>query len=390
VNVQISEKFHLEGHKNGQKIAAFSSVVGILLGLIAVGATSSWKFSASSLIHLSNSDALAPLAHQFDPNFVFVNSVSHYDGVYYYAMAIDPLIRGNVHTLIDLAAYRYGHPLHSWLAYIISFGQAKFVPLALLVLSLAGLGLIGWFTSKLSLFFGYSPWLGVLVVSLPGFLFVTANSTTETFGAGFILMFAYLLLMKSTKIWLIALCSIILCLDKEQYVLIVLAAFLWLVKSRSTINAIHSRARKLLFAFISGPVALALWYLYVHSRLGVLPTHYESGNITWPFAGWIRTLSLGSTLQTGSFEQSQIGSITGSILCFYFALSAVALVKALRRRNLLDIFAIGQILLIFCLDWRTLLYPHEMIRVPAVALMLIFFVIVSPSVKEPNEMERDG
>jgi prepilin signal peptidase PulO-like enzyme (type II secretory pathway) len=101
-------------------------------------------------------------------------------------------------------------------------------------------------------------------------------------------------------------------------------------------------------------------------------------------------LSLGSTLQTGSFEQSQIGSITGSILCFYFALSAVALVKALRRRNLLDIFAIGQILLIFCLDWRTLLYPHEMIRVPAVALMLIFFVIVSPSVKEPNEMERDG
>jgi hypothetical protein len=133
VNVQISEKFHLEGHKNGQKIAAFSSVVGILLGLIAVGATSSWKFSASSLIHLSNSDALAPLAHQFDPNFVFVNSVSHYDGVYYYAMAIDPLIRGNVHTLIDLAAYRYGHPLHSWLAYIISFGQAKFVPLALVL-----------------------------------------------------------------------------------------------------------------------------------------------------------------------------------------------------------------------------------------------------------------
>ena len=45
--------------------------------------------------------------------------------------------------LIDQPAYRYGHPLHGWLAGLLSFGQAREVPLALLLLSLIGLAVGG-------------------------------------------------------------------------------------------------------------------------------------------------------------------------------------------------------------------------------------------------------
>src|ERR1700676_4156926 len=84
-----------------------------------------------------------PLVREADPGFHFVSPAQHYDGTYYYAIARDLLLRGREHTLIDQATYRYGHPLHGWLAGMLSFGQARAVPAALLLLSLIGLALAG-------------------------------------------------------------------------------------------------------------------------------------------------------------------------------------------------------------------------------------------------------
>src|SRR5438105_15808172 len=84
-----------------------------------------WRVSA--LVHVANTDAIAPLAREANSNFAFVPSIDHYDGVYYYAIAQDPLARGTAHTLIDESAYRYGHAGYGWLAWVASLGDAALV-----------------------------------------------------------------------------------------------------------------------------------------------------------------------------------------------------------------------------------------------------------------------
>src|SRR6266571_2868619 len=69
-----------------------------------------WK--VSTLVRMSDVEPMAKLAREADPSFSFVNPAAHYDGVYFYAIARDPIARSEAHKLIDLAAYRYSHPLY--------------------------------------------------------------------------------------------------------------------------------------------------------------------------------------------------------------------------------------------------------------------------------------
>ncbi|MGH2757231.1 MAG: hypothetical protein ACRDI3_05530, partial [Actinomycetota bacterium] len=88
----------------------------------------------SGLVRMSAEEPMAGLAVRNDPDFKFVHPQAHYDGVYFYAVAVDPFARGEAHELIDKSAYRYGHAGYGWLAWIVSLGSAGAVPLALMLL----------------------------------------------------------------------------------------------------------------------------------------------------------------------------------------------------------------------------------------------------------------
>src|SRR5207248_2841420 len=93
----------------------------------------------TALVHLSGGD---PLSRLVTRSFSFVPGDAHYDGVYFYAIARDPLARGIAHKLIDSSAYRYGHPGYGWLAWLASAGgRPGAIPYALV---LVPVGLLVW------------------------------------------------------------------------------------------------------------------------------------------------------------------------------------------------------------------------------------------------------
>lgn len=329
----------------------------------------------SGLVGIASDDPLATLAAKTDPHFDFVTPAQHYDGAYYYAIARDPLLTGRAHTLIDQPAYRYGHPLHGWLAWALSLGQGREVPLALLLLSLIGLAVAGWAASRLAVHHGRSPYGGLVVAMSPGLLFAATVSTTETVGAALIAL-TFLAWLRQHYGWA-TLLSIAVCLDKEQYVTVPLGLAVWEVVQARRRHGVPERWRAKLSAILAGPVALTGWYLYVHSRLHTWPWDYQPGNLGQPLSGWRETIRLAHVLAGGSFDQSQIGSVSPAVLVVIAVVLVVAVIRALPVRSVFDVPLIGMAIIVSMQGWRTLLYPHELVRTPAIALLLAVAVLTA-------------
>src|SRR5829696_1186134 len=79
---------------------AAAAVVTCLAAALAVMRPHDYRPRA--LVHMSGGEALAGVARATDRNFVLYPVSSHYDGVYYYAIARDPLARRDEHRLIDI------------------------------------------------------------------------------------------------------------------------------------------------------------------------------------------------------------------------------------------------------------------------------------------------
>jgi uncharacterized membrane protein YeaQ/YmgE (transglycosylase-associated protein family) len=327
----------------------------------------------TALVNIAGTDPIARYALQADPHFHLVTSHQHYDGVYYYAMARDPFLVGTAHKLIDQAAYRYGHPMNGWLAAILSAGQARAVPIALMVLGLIGLAVAGWATSRLATHFGRSPWGGVIVAVSPGLLFAASVDTTETMGAALIAL-SFLAWVRHRYV-LATVVIAMACLDKEQYVTVPLGLVVWELvewrRSRARPGQLPVKA----VAVVTGPVLLAGWYLYVHARLGSWPFHYKAGNFGAPFVGWLDAFRRSQVLAHGGFNESEIGSVSPTVLMATAVLIVLAVIAARRIATVLDATLIGMAVITSMQGWATLIYPHELFRTPAIAVLLAVAVL---------------
>lgn len=365
------------------------SAVGIACGAAAVaaGLTSMFasqdgSFSPSALVHISSTEPLARIASQSDTHFHFVSSVQHYDGAYYFAMARDPLLVGSAHKLIDQPAYRYGHPLHGWLAGLLSLGQAGNVPIALLLLSLIGLAVGGWAVSRLACHFGRSPWGGLLIATSPGLLFAASVDTTETVGAALIAL-AFLAWAKERHVLAVVVIALA-CLDKEQYITIPLGLLVWEAVSWWRSRRRPAQLPAKLAAVVVGPVLLTGWYLYVHARIGTWPFHYQSGNLGAPFVGWRDAFRVSHQLANGDFYQSEIGSVTPAVLIATAVVILLAVIAARRITTMLDATLIGMAIITSMQGVLTLAYPHELFRTPAIAVLLALAVLLTRNRAQPS------
>jgi hypothetical protein len=370
--------------RGGQPISACCGAAGVGTGLAAIVAAQGGALHPSELVHISNQDLIAGYAASADPHFQFVTLYQHYDGSYYYAVARDPFLLGKAHTLIDQPAYRYGHPLHGWLAGLLSLGQARLVPLALLLLSLIGLAVGGWAASRLAVHFGRTPWAGLVVAVSPGVLFAATADTTETVGVA-LLALTFLAWLHRRYGWTVLL-IVALCLDKEQYVTVPLGLGIWeLIEARRRRTTIESPTVKVA-AILTGPIVLAGWYGFVHARLHAWPWTYESGNFGKPFAGWRETFRLAHSLSGSTFAGSEIGGMTPVVLVATAGLLIIAAVVALRLRSIFDATLLGMVAITSMQGWRTLLYPREVFRTPAVVLLFALAVLLlrsPPSQSQP-------
>jgi hypothetical protein len=200
-------------------IALATSVAAVLATVSIAG------WNPTVLVRMAEEQQLAPLARAADPDFVFVHYHGRGDGVSYYAIARDPLARGEEHRLFTWPAYRYGHPGYSWLAWALTLGSAALVPYAFLVLNLVGMGVAGAAASLIARELGYTEWAGLAIALNPGLIYSTTIDTSEPVAAALLLV---VLLLWLRGRWRLALPLIVaLCFMKEWFVLVPVGLALW-------------------------------------------------------------------------------------------------------------------------------------------------------------------
>ncbi|WP_297741058.1 AZOBR_p60025 family cell surface glycopolymer formation protein [uncultured Tessaracoccus sp.] len=348
---------------------AIAAVVALLTQM-----SSRWGvFHPSLLLNVADTDAIAPRIAAVDPAFQFTTTHDHYDGVYLWAMATDPFaVAGGSHELIDLAAYRYGHPLYSWIAGALSFGHAPALPWVFWALSLVSMIGAAVAVSRLAVRLGGSPWLGLIVACSPGLLFSASTALTEPAQLLLVALLCLRWLDQRTSPIEIAALTAAMCLLKEPLVLVAVALGVsGLIQGLRERNIEWSR----LFALLAGPMALGAWLLFIRGRFAAEQKTYDDGNLGRPIEGWLETFRLATSLRFGGAMQSQIGSTAVPGLMATAAVLVIASTVGLRRFDAFGLVVVFQSALVACLGWRTLLYPHEMFRIPSVPVTLAVLLL---------------
>jgi hypothetical protein len=350
----------------------------VACGLIALAVTGAalvvslhghgWK--TSTLVRMQPDEPLAVIARRVDPGFVFVPH-GHYDGVYGYAIALDPLARGQAHTRIDVPSYRYGRAGLGWLTWLVSFGRPGAMPMALMLISLVAMPVAGCFASLLSSLFGWSPWGGLVVAVNPGLVMGVIADTSEPLQAALLAIGLYLWFRR--RLFPASLVLAYLCLVKEQFVAVPAGLLLWeLIEWRRGRRASDVRRRVALLVAV--PVPLMAWWAYLRTVLGHWPPdqpHWVSAG----FAGWVDTLRKANQLINGTNYQSESGYVTVALLIAIGAAIAIVALVALRMRTPFDPIFLFLALVLSVLSYWQLLFPKEVLRLMAVQLGLIPAVI---------------
>jgi hypothetical protein len=325
--------------------------------------------SPSSLVRVTANEPLADAIRRVDPSFSFV--ADHYDGTYYYTIAVDPLARGEQHTLIDAAAYRYGHPGYGWLAALLSLGRPRLVPIALLIAGFVGLVVAAGVASEISAELGWSRWAGLYVAFNPGLIYALIVDTSETVGAA--LAGLSLLLWMRAKVWWAAIALIGLCFVKEQFVLFPIGLAIWeAVEWRRGKRRTDLTARAL--ALAAGPVLLAVWFVYLHGTFHQWPVQQKplgTSLFELPPFGYLHAITLAVSQHFSSGDTAQLGAAAVPLIVLTGGAMAVGIARAVRLTSPLDPVFILLAILVFSLTWIELLYPKDLFRIVSIQVALL-------------------
>jgi hypothetical protein len=331
----------------------------------------------TALVGVFPGEPLAPVVTQHDANFVY--SADHLDGAYFYAIAVDPLALGEEHDLVDVPAYRFGHPGYGWLGWLVAAGRPSAVPNALLFVGLVAMFAAGAGASLVAAELGWSPWAGLAIALNPGLLFATFALNSEPMAAA-VLAFTLLAWMKDKRA-LAGVGLVALCLIKEQFVLVPLGLFLWDVAQVRRGRTAPPAAREWLrrgALLAAGPAALGVWFVYLRSVYGQWPFQQHPllmNPFTTPPMGYLDTLSRAAGWHAGAGDTSQLGGAALPLLLVVGAALVLGIVRGLRMTSPLDPVFILLTLLMFSLTWPQLLYPKDLLRIATIQLALLPAVV---------------
>ena len=343
-------------------------------GIAAATTLSARDGKLSALVRMSGSEPMAELARRTDPSFAFVHPQAHYDGVYFYAIARDPFARGDAHTRLDRAAYRYGHPGYGWLAWIVSAGRPGAVPAALLIVGLAGAGVAGYAGSRLAVQLGWTAWGGLVVALTPGIVFAVTVDTSEpvALALAFLGLLAWL---RERPGWAAAALTAG-CFVKEPLLLVPAGLLVWELIRWARGDGAADVARRAL-PLLAGPALYAGWYVYLRSTFGEWPFRQEAADyFAFPLAGWIDSMRRAAALAAQDFDRMQVGNAAVPLIAVVGTMLLIGLVRAARLTTPIDPVFILLALLILSLNWLGVLYPKDLIRETAVPMALLPAVVV--------------
>jgi hypothetical protein len=341
-------------------------------GTAAAAVLSIRAWQPSVLIRMGATEPIAAFARASDSKFEFVNPEGHGDGSDYYAIARDPVASGQEHRVIDDAAYRYGHPGFSWVALAASGGRPSLLPLAFLLVGLAGMGLAAGTASLVASGWGWSPWSGLFVALQPGLVYAVTIDTSEPLGVGVLALVA---LFWQRGRWKGAIPLLVfLCFVKEWFVVVPLALAGW--------EAVQWRRRgggketwRRLTGLALSPVPLSIWHVYLRTRFGEWPAQAAPPDFDIPPLGWLRTIRGDANLGIGNFDQINVGHVGLPILVATAAVLLIGTLRALPLRTPVDAIFLAFMPIVVSLNSLTLLYPKDLLRTLAVPMTLLPAVV---------------
>lgn len=343
-------------------------IIAVVVGAVAIGfSLQVQNWNVTGLVRMDDEEPIASFAYLHDRGFAFVPE-GHYDGVYFYAIAIDPLARGETHDLIDHAAYRYGHAGYGWIAWLLTLGKPALVPYALLFSALAAAGIGAYAAARIAAHLGWSPWGGLAVALQPGLVYSLTVLTSEA--VGFAVVGLALLFWLDDRIWPAAALLAFAPIVKEPFVLIPVALFLWeVMRGRKEL----ARRGVLLGATL---IPTFVWQLYIYAVFDITSVEDTASPLQFP-TGFISAMRETSQMGLEAYMRTQVGTIALPLLVVCFALFIAGMVRAVRMRSLLDPVYLLQALVVFGLSPAALTYPKDFLRTTVFAAALVIPVVFS-------------
>ena len=350
-------------------IALACAVIGVAISALAVLSITSLKeLNSSVLVRMSPVEPMADLARSIEEDFQFVSEEGHYDGVYFYAIAIDPFATKEAHDLIDLSPARYSHAGYGWAAWVFSLGHPGWVPQALLMVSLLSIGGASAIASIISERIGSTPWGGLFVALNPGLVYSVSADTSEPFAA---LLLGLLLLAWRAERWVyVAILAVAIALTKEIFLIVLGAMFAWrLLKVIREPGA--GRVVAPLAALTMGPVVWVMWQIYLYLQFDVFALSITPKLVYLPLQGWAEAMTIASGLSLSTADSQQVGQISVPLLAASAGLLAVGIYKARRLRSLFDMVYLFVAVFTFCYGPLQLVYPKDWLRLGSTAFILL-------------------
>jgi hypothetical protein len=353
------------------------AVAAAIVAMVPTLRPAGW--SLTILPRVGGGTLMGAAARAHDPGFRTV-TVGAYDGQFYWGIAVDPIATGDVHQAFDKASYRYGHPLFGWLGWLLSAGQARAAPAALVVTGLLSMFVAALSASLLGRARGSEGWEGLFVALNPGLLYSAAHDLAEPLSAALLLggLLAY---TRGRRVWAAA-CFGFLVLSKEQFILVPLGLVAWELLRRAA-------ARRDAWMLAAGVLPAVAWWIYARLHLGAWFTTGESA-LGFPLSGWKRAI-VDAGIQTYSSNAGQNVSAEATLVVIVSLLGLLSLagLLALRLRGPADAVYLLLAALAACLAPNATVLLRDALRNVTVPLTLVPFVIASLPLL-PTWMTRPG
>jgi hypothetical protein len=310
------------------------------------------------------------------PHGLAVRSGAGFDGQFYYRLALQPWnLSWSAHGVVFDFAYRRQRITYSWLAWIVSGGQAGAVPYALVVVNIAMLGLMGFFCGAWARSLGRHALWGLLPAGYFGMVWSLDRDLTEI--TAIALVVAGIVAWRHHRYVLAGLAFTGAVLGRETALLVVAALFVTrlveIVRRRDRVGVQD-------VAWAVPLLAFAGWQSLCFAVYGTLPLTSDKGNAATPFSGavhavtgWVEHPKLTSLLEliqlvllvavivSGLLHLRDSRSSSFEKLAFVFAILLLAILSSTvwnndprEFRTMVDVFVLGSGVLLGSRSFRPL------------------------------------
>ncbi|HLL74212.1 MAG TPA: hypothetical protein VK421_03030 [Pyrinomonadaceae bacterium] len=205
-----------------------------------------------------------------------------FDGQFYYRLALDPLAsrRTDYGITLDVPALRHQRILYPLLARALSFGSARLLPWAMILINFAALCLLGWLGGLYARSLQKHALWGVFPATYPGSLLTLTRDLVELSEVA--LLVGSLLLLRRGRHVAATLLLVLAVLAKETALLVAVGAALVYAA-----DWLRGRGRRVRWHYFAAPLAVfVLWQAVLFYNWGEVPVFAGRINLAAPFKGF--------------------------------------------------------------------------------------------------------